>query len=53
VPDGTDLQLRRAGFGDGEGWSAAVAWHRRAWTTCLDNLEALVTGHSLPHPWHD
>lgn len=53
VPEGTDLQVRHVGFGGGEGWSRAVAWHRRAWATCLDNLEALVSGQPLPHPWAD
>lgn len=49
--DGTELDLVHAGFGTGEGWPAAVAWHERAWQACLDNLEALLAGRPLPRPW--
>jgi uncharacterized protein YndB with AHSA1/START domain len=48
---GTELDLVHSGFGTGGGWPAAVAWHERAWTTCLDNLEALLGGWPLPSPW--
>jgi uncharacterized protein YndB with AHSA1/START domain len=50
---GADLRVRHVGFGDGEGWSGAVAWHHRAWTAVLDNLEALLSGRPLPRPWDD
>jgi uncharacterized protein YndB with AHSA1/START domain len=48
---GTELDLVHSGFGTGGGWPAAVAWHERAWTACLDNLEALLDGRPLPRPW--
>jgi uncharacterized protein YndB with AHSA1/START domain len=48
---GTDLRVRHVGFGDGQDWSKAATWHERAWTTCLNNLEALVTSQPLPRPW--
>lgn len=49
--DGTDLQVRHVGFQHGDAWREAVAWHARAWTACLDNLEALIAGEPLPRPW--
>lgn len=51
--DGTDLRLRHVGFGDGEVWSRAIAWHERAWTACLGNLAAMLAGQPLPRPWKD
>jgi uncharacterized protein YndB with AHSA1/START domain len=48
---GTNLRVRHVGFGDGEDWSQAVAWHERAWAACLSNLEALLAGQPLPRPW--
>lgn len=48
---GTDLRVRHTGFGGGEGWTNALAWHERAWNRCLDNLEAHVSERPLPVPW--
>ena len=47
----TELRLRHTGFGPGEEWDRARAWHERAWVTCLDKLEALIAGRPLPRPW--
>lgn len=49
---GTDVEVRHAGFGHDGGWPEAVAWHDRSWTSCLDNLEALLSDQPLPHPRH-
>jgi uncharacterized protein YndB with AHSA1/START domain len=51
--EGTELRMRHAGFGDGDDWSRAVAWHERAWLACLSNLEALLAGRPLPRPWRE
>lgn len=51
TPAGTDLRLRHVGFGESDDWPHAVAWHERAWRTCLNNLEALLAGQPLPRPW--
>jgi uncharacterized protein YndB with AHSA1/START domain len=48
---GTELDLVHSGFGTTGRWAAAVAWHERAWTVCLDNLEALLADRPLPRPW--
>lgn len=48
---GTNLRVRHVGFGAGESWSRAVAWHERAWAACLSNLQALLAGLPLPRPW--
>jgi uncharacterized protein YndB with AHSA1/START domain len=53
TPKGTDLRVRHVGFEEGEDWSRALAWHQRAWATCLDNLVALLAGKPLPRPWSD
>jgi uncharacterized protein YndB with AHSA1/START domain len=47
----TDVEVRHAGFGHHGGWPRAVIWHEGSWTTCLDNLEALLSDRPLPHPW--
>jgi uncharacterized protein YndB with AHSA1/START domain len=49
--ESTELRVRHAGFGLGDDWSRAIAWHQRAWSACLDNLEALLAGRPLPRPW--
>lgn len=51
TPEGTGLRMRHIGFGEGEDWSGAVAWHERAWSTSLGNLEAFLAGQPLPRPW--
>jgi len=49
----TELRMRHVGFGDDGDWPRAVAWHERAWSACLGNLEALLAGRPLPRPWRE
>lgn len=50
---GTRLLVRHVGFGSGDDWAQARAWHERAWGPILDNLAALLAGRALPRPWTD
>ena len=45
---GTLLRVRHTGFGYGPDWARARRWHKRAWITCLDNLEAFLADRPLP-----
>jgi hypothetical protein len=49
----TRLRVRPTGFGPGDDWARARAWHERAWATILDNLEAHLAGRPLPRPWNE
>jgi Activator of Hsp90 ATPase homolog 1-like protein len=51
--EGTDVRVRHVGLGESEDWSRAIAWHERAWSAVLGNLEAHLAGRSLPRPWKD
>lgn len=51
--EGTDVRVRHVGFGESEDWSRAIAWHERAWSAVLGNLEAHLAGQPLPRPWND
>jgi len=47
---GTLLRVRHTRFGHSPDWARARSWHKRAWITCLDNLEAFLAGR--PPPGH-
>jgi len=45
---GTLLRVRHTRFGHSPDWARARSWHKRAWITCLDNLEAFLAGRPPP-----
>jgi uncharacterized protein YndB with AHSA1/START domain len=47
----TVVHIEHVGWCSGQRWSAARAWHERAWNNDLDNLAAMLDGNDLPHPW--
>jgi len=48
---GSNVRVIHNGFGEGEEWQKALKWHETAWNNVLENLDAYLAGHPLPHPW--